>query len=246
MKTEALSVKEYLASPNRNSFGEGTIKLPFTDIELSPGSLTFIAGRPGMGRTTYLLEIIKHNSEKKCLGFFPRIRSERVKGLTELPLFINSLYTQDASELESAVIEGLKQVKPDYLIVDSLEQTAYPAEYWEDRKKDYDLLIEMLNRIALEQNLPVICVGIFGDMVDFRGGAKRPMLCDLNSYAAQIIPSLVLGLYRDGYYQAERFGDNPDESSLITLKSSYGEFKEYEFTFNGNIPCFHPSQRSPK
>ena len=121
METQAQQIKEFLLTPNLNTPSEGIILFPYTDIMVPPKSLSLIAGRPGMEKTAYLFDIVKANSmngkkdQKRCLGYFPRINSERLKKLNDAKLYINDMYTHDIIKLERSLNSDIKRIIKAYL-----------------------------------------------------------------------------------------------------------------------------------
>ncbi|HBR09589.1 MAG TPA: replicative DNA helicase, partial [Clostridiales bacterium] len=72
-----------------------------------------------------------------------------------------------------------------------------------------------------ELNVPVVCLSQLSRANEARQN-KRPMLSDLReSGAIEQDADVVIGLYREGYYDKEY--ENPNEAEAIILKNRRGE-----------------------
>ena len=79
----------------------------------------------------------------------------------------------------------------------------------------------MLKIMAKELGVPVLCLSQLSRANEARQN-KRPMLSDLReSGAIEQDADVVIGLYRDGYYNSEC--ENPNEAEAIILKNRRGE-----------------------
>lgn len=75
--------------------------------------------------------------------------------------------------------------------------------------------------MAKELNVPVICLSQLSRASEGRPN-KRPMLSDLReSGAIEQDADVVIGLYREGYYNAEC--EEPNVSEAIVLKNRKGQ-----------------------
>jgi replicative DNA helicase len=75
--------------------------------------------------------------------------------------------------------------------------------------------------MAKELNVPVLCLSQLSRANEQRQD-KRPMLSDLReSGSIEQDADVVLGLYRDGYYNQE--SENPNLTEVIVLKNRHGE-----------------------
>lgn len=117
-------------------------------------------------------------------------------------------------------IDNLGLVVIDYL---QLMQSAGSGHSWsnESRTQAVSDMSRMLKIMAKELNVPVICLSQLSRANESRQN-KRPMLSDLReSGAIEQDADIVIGLYRDGYYNKE--SATPNLAEAIVLKNRHGE-----------------------
>lgn len=91
----------------------------------------------------------------------------------------------------------------------------------ESRTQAVSDMSRMLKIMAKELNVPVICLSQLSRANEARQN-KRPMLSDLReSGAIEQDADIVIGLYREGYYDQEC--ESPNEAEAIILKNRHGE-----------------------
>ena len=91
----------------------------------------------------------------------------------------------------------------------------------ESRQQVVSDMSRMLKIMAKELNVPVICLSQLSRSPEGRND-KRPVLSDLReSGAIEQDADVVIGLYRDGYYNKE--SDNPNLAEAIILKNRKGQ-----------------------
>lgn len=91
----------------------------------------------------------------------------------------------------------------------------------ENRQQVVSDISRMLKIMATELNVPVICLSQLSRASEGRPN-KRPMLSDLReSGAIEQDADVVIGLYREGYYNAEC--EEPNVSEAIVLKNRKGQ-----------------------
>ena len=117
-------------------------------------------------------------------------------------------------------VDNLGLVVIDYL---QLMQSAGGTNYrsGENRQQIVSDISRMLKIMAKELNVPVICLSQLSRANESRND-KRPMLSDLReSGAIEQDADIVLGLYRDSYYNRE--SDKGNIAECIVLKNRRGE-----------------------
>lgn len=91
----------------------------------------------------------------------------------------------------------------------------------ESRTQAVSDMSRMLKIMAKELNVPVICLSQLSRANESRQD-KRPLLSDLReSGAIEQDADVVIGLYREGYYNREC--ENPNAAEAIILKNRHGE-----------------------
>ncbi|MBQ6273102.1 MAG: replicative DNA helicase [Oscillospiraceae bacterium] len=114
--------------------------------------------------------------------------------------------------------------KLDLVIIDYLQlmQSAGSGHSWsnESRTQAVSDISRMMKIMAKELNVPVICASQLSRANESRQD-KRPVLSDLReSGAIEQDADVVIGLYRDGYYNREC--ENPNLAEAIILKNRKG------------------------
>ena len=139
-------------------------------------------------------------------------------------------------------IKGLDVVFIDYL---QLMQSAGSGHTWsnESRTQAVSDISRMMKIMAKELNIPVVCLSQLSRANESRTD-KRPMLSDLReSGAIEQDADVVIGLYRDGYYNREC--EHPNVAEAIILKNRKGSTGTVElnwlpeFTSFGNLEKRH-------
>ena len=131
--------------------------------------------------------------------------------------------------------KDLELVVIDYL---QLMQSAGSGHSWsnESRTQAVSDISRMLKIMAKELNVPVICLSQLNRAAEGRTD-KRPMLSDLReSGAIEQDADVVIGLYRDGYYNKEC--ENPNLAEAIILKNRKGQTGTCELNWMPEYTCF--------
>ena len=116
-------------------------------------------------------------------------------------------------------VSGLSLVVVDYL---QLMQSAGGKQNSSDNRQQIVAdMSRMLKIMAKELEVPVLCLSQLSRANEARAD-KRPMLSDLReSGAIEQDADVVIGLYREGYYNREC--ENPNAAEAIVLKNRKGE-----------------------
>lgn len=140
--------------------------------------------------------------------------------------------------------------KLDLVVIDYLQlmQSAGSGHSWanESRTQAVSDISRMMKIMAKELNVPVICLSQLSRANESRTD-KRPMLSDLReSGAIEQDADVVIGLYRDGYYNKEC--ENPNLAEAIILKNRKGSTGTVELTWLpeytsfGNVERWHEDE----
>lgn len=138
---------------------------------------------------------------------------------TDIRIDDNPTLTVSDMNAQCRRVQGLDLVVIDYL---QLMQSAGSGHSWsnESRTQAVSDISRMLKIMAKELNVPVICLSQLSRANEARQD-KRPMLSDLReSGAIEQDADVVIGLYRDGYYNKEC--ENPNLAEAIILKNRKG------------------------
>ncbi|MCQ2557865.1 MAG: replicative DNA helicase [Oscillospiraceae bacterium] len=156
--------------------------------------------------------------------------TEAAKALSATDIRINDNPSITVSEINAQCrrIPNLSLVVIDYL---QLMQSAGSGHSWsnESRTQAVSDISRMMKIMAKELNVPVVCLSQLSRANESRQD-KRPMLSDLReSGAIEQDADVVIGLYRDGYYNSEC--ENPNLAEAIVLKNRKGATGTVELTW---------------
>ena len=148
--------------------------------------------------------------------------TDAAAALSATDIRIDDNPTLTVSDMNAACrrVQNLGLVVIDYL---QLMQSAGSGHSWsnESRTQAVSDISRMLKIMAKELNVPVICLSQLSRANEARQD-KRPMLSDLReSGAIEQDADVVIGLYRDGYYNKE--SENPNLAEAIVLKNRKGQ-----------------------
>ena len=135
--------------------------------------------------------------------------------------------------------------KLDLVVIDYLQlmQSAGSGHSWsnESRTQAVSDISRMMKIMAKELNVPVVCLSQLSRANESRQD-KRPMLSDLReSGAIEQDADVVIGLYRDGYYNKEC--ENPNLAEAIILKNRKGATGTVELTWLPEYTSFAAVER---
>ncbi len=150
--------------------------------------------------------------------------------------------TLTVSDMNAACrrVSGLDLIVIDYL---QLMQSAGSGHSWsnESRTQAVSDISRMMKIMAKELNVPVICLSQLSRANESRQD-KRPLLSDLReSGAIEQDADVVIGLYRDGYYNKEC--ENPNLAEAIILKNRKGATGTVELTWLPEYTSFASVER---
>ena len=151
-----------------------------------------------------------------------RAISEAAQPLSATDIRIDDNPTLTVSDMNAQCrrVPNLDLVVIDYL---QLMQSAGSGHSWtnESRTQAVSDISRMMKIMAKELNVPVVCLSQLSRANESRQD-KRPMLSDLReSGAIEQDADVVIGLYRDGYYNKEC--EKPNLAEAIVLKNRKGE-----------------------
>lgn len=168
------------------------------------------------------------DSQKLLTGRLSPMDWQRIgtaaSAISETDILIDDNPSLSVAEMNSQCrrLDNLGLVVIDYL---QLMQSAGKGHTYagESRTQAVSDMSRMLKVMAKELNVPVICLSQLSRANESRTN-KRPVLSDLReSGAIEQDADIVIGLYREGYYDREY--ENPNEAEAIILKNRHGELK---------------------
>ena len=156
-----------------------------------------------------------------------RRAAQAAASISSTDIRINDNPTMTVADMNAQCrrLENLGLVVIDYL---QLMQSSGSGNSWsgESRTQAVSDISRMIKIMAKELNVPVVCLSQLSRANEQRSD-KRPMLSDLReSGSIEQDADIVIGLYREGYYNQEC--ENPNLAEAIVLKNRHGETgKEY-------------------
>ena len=171
-----------------------------------------------------------------------RDASDAAQALSATDIRIDDNPTLTVSDMNAQCrrVPNLGLVVIDYL---QLMQSAGSGHSWsnESRTQAVSDISRMLKIMAKELNVPVICLSQLSRANEARQD-KRPMLSDLReSGAIEQDADVVIGLYRDGYYNKE--SENPNLAEAIILKNRKGQTGTVELLWQPEYTSFTSIER---
>lgn len=153
---------------------------------------------------------------------------------TDMRIDDNSTLTVADMNAQCRRVANLGLVVVDYLQL--MQSSGAVHGYSNDsRTQAVSEMSRMLKIMAKELNVPVICLSQLSRANESRQ-EKRPMLSDLReSGSIEQDADVVIGLYRDGYYNRE--SENPNVAEAIVLKTARARRAPFTSTGCPNIPA---------
>ena len=159
---------------------------------------------------------------------------------TDIRIDDNPTLTVSDMNAQCRRVPNLALVVIDYL---QLLQSAGSGHSWsnESRTQAVSDISRMMKIMAKELNVPVVCASQLSRANEGRQD-KRPMLSDLReSGAIEQDADVVIGLYRDGYYNKET--ENPNLAEAIVLKNRKGQTGTVELNWLPEYTSFTSLER---
>jgi len=160
--------------------------------------------------------------------------------MTNILIDDNPTLTVSDMNAQCRRVADLGLVVIDYL---QLMQSAGSGHTWsnESRTQAVSDISRMLKIMAKELNVPVVTASQLSRANESRQD-KRPMLSDLReSGSIEQDADVVIGLYRDGYYNKEC--ENPNLAEAIILKNRKGQTGTVELSWMGEFTSFTSLER---
>ena len=160
--------------------------------------------------------------------------------MTDIRIDDNPTLTVSDMNAQCRRVPNLGLVVIDYL---QLMQSAGSGHSWsnESRTQAVSDISRMLKIMAKELNVPVVTASQLSRANESRQD-KRPMLSDLReSGSIEQDADVVVGLYRDGYYNKEC--ENPNLAEAIVLKNRKGTTGTVELNWLGEYTSFSSVER---
>ena len=156
--------------------------------------------------------------------------------LSETTLLIDDNPTLSVADMNAQCrrVKNLGLVVVDYLQL--MQSAGGKQTSGENRQQIVADMSRMLKIMAKELEVPVLCLSQLSRANEGRSD-KRPMLSDLReSGAIEQDADVVIGLYREGYYNKDC--DNPNAAEAIVLKNRKGETGTVDLMWLGDYTTY--------
>ena len=168
--------------------------------------------------------------------------AEAAQTLSATDIRIDDNPTLSVSDMNAQCrrVPNLSLVVIDYL---QLLQSAGSGHNWsnESRTQAVSDISRMMKIMAKELNVPVVCASQLSRANEARQD-KRPMLSDLReSGSIEQDADVVIGLYREGYYNKEC--ENPNHAEAIILKNRKGQTGTVDLSWLAEYTSFASFER---
>ena len=215
---------------------------------LNRSDLIILAARPGMGKTSFALNIARNVAckSKKTVAFFSLTEEEWSRLIPASDILSKTdLYLDDTPgitipEMKSRLrrLHNLDLVVIDYL------QLMSSGRKIDSRVNEISEITRNLKILAKEMNVPVITLSQLSRAAEKRDD-HRPQIADLrDSGSIEQDADIVLFLYREGYYDKEGGEDSAaptadmNSGECIVAKNRHGETNIVKLHWQGEFMRF--------
>ncbi len=222
-------------------------------IKLNKGELIVIASRPGMGKSTFVQNILSNVSikENEAVLFYSLEDSKdnivnklitsnsiedgdgiayEVNLLKDAPIYIAS----DASYTLEEICINSRELKLkndiELIIIDYLQLIMFDKNKLLSRDNEIKEILKVLKMLAKELNVPIIITSQLSRKVEKRDD-KRPYIDDFTNskYGILTYSDKILFLYRDSYYNEK---DKSNVTEVIVAKNNDGNVGTIKYIWN--------------
>lgn len=160
----------------------------------------------------------------------------RIERATER-LRTRPIWVDDNDEITVSYLRGLARSTPELpavIIVDYL-QLLRPSTRFDNRQEAVADISSSLKKLARRLQIPIVALAQLNRSAENRQD-KRPMLTDLReSGSIENDADVVIGLYRDRYYNRPAKGDDADVLEAIIMKQRSGPLTTIKLEFAAEI-----------
>lgn len=147
-----------------------------------------------------------------------------------------NLYVFDDVLNLSSIINQCKKLKIqkglDIVFIDYIQNVCDDSIKGDNRSRELSIISRTLKLLAKELNITIVALSQLSRASEARYD-HRPIMSDLReSGALEQDADVVIGVYRDGYYNVE---ESKDKLELIVLKNRNGETGTLKFKWDGDI-----------
>ena len=243
-----ISKGELVYIGGRPSMGKSTVALQWAlHIAINSGPVYFCSFEIPKQKLIEKIVSYKGNLQSKTISSGPITDSfyhqmtKSIASLYNIPFHFSTISRScQEIELDAQQIKAKSDNNLSAIFIDRLEIIREKKISGENQNNYLSRLSQMLNRMAMELNIPVICLVQLSRDVTKRGGSSNehlPMLSDLrDSGALEQDAKMVVLIHRE-----EAFNPRPElegKAEIIVAKNMFGPTGRIEMIFNKEIPCF--------
>ena len=252
---EVIDTMQKLSGADRDKFAGIPTGFNYLDTVLTGlgrSDLIILAARPGMGKTSFALNIATNVARQQkvptiifSLEMTCEQLTDRILSTTSL-LYNAPIYMDDSSGISVPEIKAKirtinqdpKKEKIGLVIIDYL-QLMQSAKRTESRVQEISDITRNLKIMAKELNVPVIALSQLSRAAEKTTGRSdhRPQLSDLrDSGSIEQDADIVLFLYRAAYYNAQNGEENQaneNDAECIVAKNRHGETSVVRLGWDG-------------
>ncbi len=208
-----------------------------------PGELTIIAGRPAMGKTSFMVSIINNyletsNRESIIMFSLKQSKGNIIKRLSDTAydrIIIDDTEMTSVEALCKKSIEINKENRLKAIIIDYL-QLLQTDNYDGSRLQQLEYITKKLKELADELELPVIVLSTLSRSTDERKD-HTPQLSDLREGSViEKVADNIFFLYRENYYNKDT--PNKGIAEIVSSKSSIAIYKSILITWDEESATF--------
>lgn len=217
----------------KNRIKSGFNELDKFLMSFEPGKLYLIAGRPGMGKTSLMLDLVLNIAQQTPVHIFSlessteyllKRLSKKTESIDNLPIYIYD----NCLEIEQITKKIETNVKDGIIFID----------YMQLINPEYEATTT-LKYLAIQAKVPVVVFSQLKRTADRRGEeGSFPVLEDIPYVGDRIFDEVdtYMFLYRKAYYNEGRGGD---EAKLQVIKRYIGSTGTATLHFDGKTGTFY-------
>lgn len=226
----------------------------FRDIvnSILPGEIVVIAGRPGMGKTRFLYNLLINQAVKKdekvllislknkseiCFLRIRKLLSSLKAEDNSENILINHKLFKNFKSFNQFMKKAIKKYRPKAVYIDNLNSLSVLHDllsemsadnyisYFDMFNNDIAVLFKYLEKIAAKYEVPIVLTDELIKDLEFRGGIINPVLKDLFTPGIEIFAHKVILLNSLHYYgfTEDEFGNSTKDILEVTIaKNSNG------------------------
>lgn len=204
---------------------------------LNKPALIALAARPGVGKTTFAMNIAKYEAEyyNKNVVYFSFEMSEKQAYVKYNIQDRSSIRIIDDAPLTvSQMKEKLQNLgNVDLVIIDYIQLIQSESEE-KNRVHQFMDIGSALKKLSQESNVPIIILSQLSRGIDNRTD-HHPILQDFRNYSGiEVDADIIMFLYRDSYYTKGQ-GYYYDDLECIIAKNRYGKTETIPLPCNLNF-----------